>query len=814
MHHLRHALRALLRHPLFTAVAVLTLALGIGANTAIFSIVHATLLRALPYPQPERVLLPWEYSEELRARLGFDRLPSSPGDYTDYHDRSTSFASFASMRAHIGGLNLTGSGEPERVGGVRVGPEFFEVLGVQAVAGRTFGRHDSGPLVVISETLWRRRFAATAGIAGTVISLNGEPATIVGVMPAWFRFPAVPELPEALGFGPEPLVWSLDILTPEQRRRRGGKSIAMIGRLRDGVNAGVAEQELAAIAADIAQTFPASNAGWTIRFISLREQLVGRIRPSLMLMLVAVGFVLLIACTNVANLLLLRATMRHRELCVRRALGATRASLVVQLVAESLLLALLAGAVGLLIGWWILEGLLASPPAALVALTQASVTWPVVLSTFAIALVTGLVFGLLPAWQATRGGMLEGLRDGGRGTVGSRRGRRVRDTLVILEVAVALLLLIGTALLVQTFVRLTRVNTGFRTDRILTMEIGLPRASYAGPNAALFFDALLSRVAVLPGVEAAGVTSALPLTGTENLALSTIDGQPRPAPGQEVITDYRVVTPGYFRVMGIPVVDGELLPEYTRADGPRLAVISETMARTYWPGTHPLGRRLKLAAYDQAAPWYTVIGVVGDTRHTGLETAPRPQVYVHARHDPSEQMSVVMRTAGPPLAMAPAARAAVALIDPNQPVSRISTMDRIVASSVAARRFQMIIVGGFAALAAVLSLVGLYAVVSFSVAERLQEMAVRAALGARPGHIITLVLTDGLRLAAGGILIGIIAAFSLTRYLETLLYGVRARDFATFVVVPLLLLAAALLGCLVPARRAIRVDPTTALKSE
>lgn len=813
MHHLWHAWRGLLRHPVFTAIAVLTLALGIGANTAIFSIVHATLLRALPYPQPERIILPWEYSEDVRARLGFDRLPSSPGDYTDYHDRTTSFRAFASMRRGDP-LNLTGSGDPERIEGVRVGAEFFEVLGLQPLAGRTFGRNDTGRVVVIAASLWQRRFGSDPAISGRVISLDGAPATIVGVMPAWFRFPASPELPRAFGFATVPEIWSLDTLTPEQRRRRGGKSIAMIGRLRDGVTAEMAETDLTTIASDLARNYPDSNAGCTMRFVSLREQLVGPLRSTLLLMLVAVGFVLLIACANVANLLLVRATTRHRELCVRQALGATRGSLVAQIVVESVCLAVLAGAVGLLLGWWILKVLLASQPATMAALSQASVSWPVVLATFAVALVTGLVFGLLPAWHATRRSALEGLRDGARGTVGSRRGRRLRNALVVAEVAVALLLLIGTALLVQTFAQLMRVKTGFRTDGILTMEIALPRSAYQGPAAAGFFDALLARVTMLPGVEAAGVTSTLPLTGTEILALATIEGQPRPVPGREVIADYRVVTPGYFRVMGIPIIDGDLLPEHTRADGPRLAVINETMARTCWPGTSALGRRLKLAAYDQDAPWYTVLGVVGDTRHTGLDSAPRPQVYVHQRHDPYEQMTLVIRTTGAPLAMVPAARAAVSLIDPNQPVSRISSMDEVVASSVAERRFHMIIVAGFAALAAVLSLVGLYAVVSFSVAERLQEMAVRVALGARPGHLLALVLTDGLRLAGGGIAIGIIAAFVLTRYLEALLYGVPPRDSATFVIVPLLLLAAALLGCIVPALRAMRVDPTTALRAE
>ena len=814
MHHLWYALRGLLRHPAFTLISVLTLALGVGANAAIVSLVYDSLMRALPYPEPERVILPWEYSEDVRARLGFDWLPSSPGDYTDYHDRNTSFSAFASMR-NDRGLNLTGNGEPERVAGARVGAEFFEVLGVHPILGRTFDRHDTGRLVVIAESLWRRRFGSDPAIAGRVVSLNGEPATIVGVLPPWFRFPASPELPEALSFAPDPVIWSLDTLTPEQRQRRGGKSIAMIGRLRDGVTVEMAETDLAAIASDLARSYPETNPrDTTIRMVSLREQLVRPLFSPLMLMLVAVGFVLLIACANVANLLLVRATARQRELCVRQALGASRGSLVAHLLVESLCLAVLAGTVGLLLGWWILRIVLASPPATLAALTQSRMSWPAVLATFAVALVAGACFGLLPAWLATRPGALEGLRDGARGTVGGRRGRVARSGLVVFEVAVAVLLLIGTALLVQTVQQLMRVKTGFRTDGVLTMDIALPKSAYPGSGAAAFFDALLARVSILPGVEAAGVTSALPLTGSENLVLVTVDGQPRPEPGHELIADYRVVTPGYFRAMGIPTMDGELLPDHTRADGPRLIVINETAARACWPGANALGRRLKLSTYDQDAPWYTVIGVVGDARHTGLDSPPRAQVYVHQRHDPSEQMALVIRTSGAPLALAAAVRAAVSLIDPNQPVSRIASMEQIVAASVAERRFHMLVVAAFAGLAAVLSLVGLYAVVSFSVAERLHEMAMRAALGARPVDLLVLVLSDGLRLAGAGIAVGLVAAFVLTRYLEALLYGIPARDSATFTTVPLLLLAAALLGCVVPALRAMRVDPATALRAE
>ena len=624
-------------------------------------------------------------------------------------------------------------------------------------------------------------------------------------------------MPEAFGFSLTPVVWSLDVLDPEQRRNRGGKSRALIGRLKPGVSAQAAEDDLAAIAADIAVESPRTNAGWTVRVISLREQLVGSVRPALVALLTAVGFVLLIACANVANLLLVRAASRQREVCVRSALGAPRSTLMMQMLIESLVLSTLAGAVGLMIAWSMLRALLTMLPATLPALAQAGLDWRVFAFTAAVSLVTGLVFGIFPALHCTKQDTAEGLREGARGMIGGRRAHRTRNALVVLEVALAAMLLIGSALLIQTFVRLTRVQTGFRTDRILTMEIALPRLGYPPPRAADFFETLLGRLAALPGVEAAGVTSGLPLSGRENLALVTVEGRPRPEPGQEIISDYRVVTPGYFRVLGIPLVDGSPLPDQPRPDGPPLILINEMMARMWWPAQSPIGRRLKIASYEQSAPWHTIAGVVGDTRYTGLESALRPQVYVHHIQDPNEQMAVVLRTAGDPTALSVPARAAVSSIDPNQPVARVRTMEQVLNGSVAGRRFHMFLVGLFAALAVTLSVVGLYAVVSFSVAERIQEMGLRLALGAKPSHLMALVLTEGIKLVAAGIFLGVVGALLLillTSLLETQLFGVGALDALTFVVAPTILFAAGVVGCLAPARRAMRVDPAIALRSE
>jgi predicted permease len=814
MQTLRHALRGLARRPAFTAIAILTLALGIGANAAIFSVIDAVLLRPLPYRDADRLVIPWEYSAEVQQRLGFDRLPSSPADFADFHRRNRSFESFAAMRSDR--VNLTGGGDPERLSAVRVSEEFFDVLGVQAVIGRTFVPGDSLQVrtVMLGHGLWQRRFGSDPSVVGRTIQLNSEPAIVAGVLPPWFRFPAAGELPEGFGFSATPEIWSLEVLTPDQQRNRGGKSRALIGRLKPGVSMEQAEADLAAIAADIARESPRSNAGWTVRVISLRDQLVGRVRPALMVVLTAVGLVLFIACANVANLLLVRATARQRELTVRCALGASRARLMRQLLTESLVLAVMAGLAGVVLAWWTLRVLVTTLPANLPAVEQAVVDLRTFGFTMVTSLVTGLAFGFVPAYQGTRCDLAGALRDGGRGTIGGRRVHHTRSLLVVLEVALAVLLLVGAALLIQTFIRLTNVPPGFRTEGVLTLEIALPESAYSDATSTAFFGALLERLEALPGVEAAGATSGLPLGGQENVALVTIEGAPRPEPGQEIMSDYRVVTPGYFTALDIPLRHGTWLPEQVRADGPPVVLVNETMARTWWRDQSPLGRRIKLAAYEQDAPWYTVVGVVGDTRQSGLESALRPQVYVHLGQNPSGQMAIVLYSSGNPEALALPARAAVTGIDPSQPVASVRTMKNVIEASVSTRRFNMFVVALFALMAVTLALVGLYAVVAYSVAERIPEMGVRLALGAQPADLLAMVLREGLTLVAAGIGIGLVAAFVLTRFLEAMLFGVQARDAATFIGVPLVLLIAALLGCIIPARRAMRVNPATALRAE
>jgi putative ABC transport system permease protein len=814
MQDLRAAVRALARRPGFFLIAVVTLALGIGGNAAIFSIIDTVLLRPLPYPRADRLVMPWEFSPEVQQRIGFDKLPSSPGDVTDFRTRNRTFQGLAWIRAER--FNLTGTGDPERISGVRVSPEFFDVLGVAPATGRGFVAEDAGGThgIVIGDSLWRRRFGAEPSAIGRTISLNGAPAVIVGILPRWFNFPSAGDLPSGLGFSGDVEIWAADSLTPAQQRNRGGKSFALIGRLKDGVELPAAASDLGAIAADIARESPESNAGWTVHVFSLRDQLVGNVRSALVVLLVAVGFVLLIACANVANLMLVRAAGRQREMSVRLALGAARRRLVRQLLVESLVLAIVAGIAGLGLAWIGLELLRALSPATLTAVAGASLDMRVVGFTVAVSGLTGLLFGIVPALQASRADLNEGLRDGTRGTSSSRRAHRTRNTLVVVEVALAMVLLVGAFLLLQTFVRLLNVDPGFRPDGVLTMEVALPRTAYPPERAAAFFDRVTSRLAAVPGVQAVAVTSSLPLSGTENLRQITVAGRPRPEPGHEIIADYRVVTAPYFSVMGVPRLAGEMLPETRSGSAPLMVIINTTMAETVWPGEDPIGRRIKLTNFDQPGPWFTVAGIVGDTRHTGLDSSLRPQVYVEERVDPAQQMVVVLRASGDPLGYAAVARAAVFEADRDQPAGRIRPMDDVVAESVSNRRFMLALVGAFAILALVLSLVGLYAVVSHSVAERRREMGVRLALGASPLALLRLVLSEGLSLAAAGVALGLAAAFLMTRFMSALLFGIEAHDLRTFLAVPLLLFAAATAGCLVPARRAMRVDPNAALRTE
>jgi putative ABC transport system permease protein len=814
MDEIRTTVRALRHRPGFALIAVLTLALGIGANTAIFVVADAALLKPLPYPRADRLVVVWGFSAEVQRRTGLDRLPWSPGDVDDFTGGNRTFEQMAWVRADR--VNLSEGDDPERIGAVRVSRPFFDMFRVHAAHGRTFVDADAqgGRVVVIADSLWHRRFNRDPAVLTRPLVLNGQPATVVGVLPEWFRFPAVGDLSQGLGYALDPEIWTLDVLAPAVRRTRAGKSFSIVGRLRDGATLDGAAADLAVIAEEAGRQFPASNAGWTVRLVPLREQLVGAIRPALLVLSGAVGVLLLIACVNVANLLMARATARRREVCVRQALGAERRRLIRQLLIESSVLGVAAGAVGILAARWALDGMLAIVPAELPALTRASLDWRGFAFTAILSLAAGVAFGIVPALQVTRRDVGQGLREVARGTLGARTANRTRSVLVMVEVAAAVVLLVAAVLLARTFVRLVHVDPGFRSEGVLTGDVTLPRLQYSGDRAATFFESLVERLAAIPGVESVAVTSAIPLAGAENLRQVTIEGRERPNPGEEIIADYRVVSDGYFATMGIPLIAGEPLPEGPRGGTDPSLVISKTMAERWFRGEEPLGCRMKLTSFDQSGPWYTIVGVVGDTRHTALDIELRPQVYVHQRTDPYPQMSVVLRSAADPNRYAPLLRAAVTALDRHQPVGRIRTMDAIVAHSIARQRFTMSLVVVFAGLAVVLALVGLYAVVSHSVGERTREMGLRLALGASPGRVLRLVLSESLRLVAAGVAVGVVVALGAAQFMTALLFGVRAYDPLTFFVVPCLLLGAAVAGSIVPAYRAMRVDPVATLRAE
>lgn len=814
MHDFRTAIRALGHRPGLTAIAVLTIALGIGANAAIFAVADAALFKPLPYTRSDRLVVVWGFSADVQQRTGLDRLPWSPGDVDDFISRNRTFARMAWVRADR--VNLSGQEDPERIGAVRVSRAFFDIFGVQTVHGRTFVDADAeaGRVVVIGEGLWRRRFNRNPAILTTAILLNGQPASVVGVLPEWFRFPGAGDLSHGLGYTLDPEIWTLDVLQPAVRRSRAGKSFSIVGRLHDYTSIAGAAADLGGIAYDIGRQFPASNAGWTVALVPLREQLVGSVRPALLVLLGTVGVLLLIGCVNVANLLMARAAARQREVCVRQALGADRGRLVRELLVESTLLGVAAGAVGMLIAWWVLRIVLAMLPTEIPVLATAGLDWRGLVFIAALSVVCGLAFGIVPALAATRCDVGTALRETSRGAVGTRIGTRMRSVLVMVEVAAAVVLLVAAVLLAQTFVRLARVDPGFASAGLLTAEVMLPRLQYPGERAAVFFESLIARLTAVPGIGSVAASSAIPLAGPENLRQVTIEGRPRPEPGEEIIADYRAVSSEYFRTMGIPLIRGELLTTDLAATERPSLVISNTMAERWFRGEEAVGRRMKLTSYDQSGPWFTIVGVVGDTRHTALELDLRPQVYVHHGSDPYQQMTLVLRTTADPNGYAPLVRSAVTALDRNQPVARMRTMEAIVAQSIARQRFTMFLVTVFAGLALLLAVVGLLAVVSQSVAERTRELGVRLALGASPRGLLRLVLSESLRLVAAGILVGLVAALGATRFMESLLFGVSAYDPLTFLAVPCLLLATASVGCLVPAYRAMRVDPMVTLRAE
>jgi len=799
---LRFGLRMSLKHPGFIAAVVLALALGIGANTVIFSVVNAILLNPLPYPHPDRLVMVWLDNK----RLGLDQDWHSYPNYADYRDQNKVFEKLAAFNDRR--FNLTGEGEPERIIGAWATANFFAVMGVEPVMGRAFTVEEEEPgrdqVVVIGYGLWQRRFGSDPKIVGQTISLNGAPRTVVGVMPAHFRFPSK-----------EAEMWVPLALSANGKNARGGFSLKSIGRLKPGITITQARADLGTIASRLEQQYPDMLSGYGVNLVPLYEQVVGKIRPALLVLLGAVGFVLLIACANVANLLLARAAVREREIAVRMALGAGRARLIRQLLTESALLAVLGGAAGLLIAEWGLKVLLALSPADIPRLDQIKIDGRVLAFTLAVSLLTGLIFGLAPALQSSKLDLNESLKEGGRSATGGLRGRRIRGVLVVAEVALSLVLLIGAGLMIKSFLRLQQVNLGFNPDRLLTMRVDLAGSKYReGPKAVAFYQQLLGRVATLPGVQAVGAISDIFLSSTPNSANFSIEGRPEVPPAQRIETPIDQVSANYFQVMGTPLLKGRLFDEHDANEAPRVAIINDTFARRFFPDEDPLGKRFKFGGVNSQAPWMTIVGVVADVRRTGFDAEVRCETFLPLAQSPSRSMTLVLRTAADPLSLAKSARAAVWAIDKDQPVYSLRTMEQLLREMIAQRRLNMLLLGIFSVISLVLAAVGIYAIISYSVTERTHEIGIRLTLGAERRDILRLVVGQGMLLALLGVAIGLAAAFALTRLMSSLLYGVSATDPVTFGGISLLLVLIALVASYIPARRAMRVDPMVALRYE
>ena len=806
----RYAARMLSKSPGFTFVAALTLALGVGANTAIFSVVEAVLLRALPYSHAERAVVVWENNRtENRPHNVLN-----PANFLDWRDQAKSFdemAVFSDRRA-----NLTGEGAPEEVPVQTASPNLFTLLGAEAAVGRTFRPDDvkgDEPvrIAILSHGLWQRRFGRSPGAIGRTLRLNGNEYTIIGVMPAdftWF-------VKENSGTGKPAEVW-VPMVLPERLRDRSatGRWLQAVARLAPGVSRQQAQAEMDTIAARLENQYPRFNKGWGATVVPLRDQLAGEIKPALLVLLGAVGFVLLIACVNVANLLLARAAGRHKEIAIRSAIGAGRRRIVRQLLTESLLLAFLGGGLGLLLSRWCVEALVVLSPAHLLGAEKVGVNLPVLVFTLAISLLTGIVFGLVPALEASRVELSKSLKETSRGNVGSSRGRRLRDVLVVAEVGLALVLLVGAGLMVRSFLRLQAVDPGFDAANLLTLRVQLPPAKYSDDaKVVAFFRQATADFRTLPGVRAASAVSALPFADLGAATDFTVEGRPAPPPGADLVTDVRVVDEEYFRTMNIPVVAGRTFSAQEGVEDRKVAVINQAMVRRYFPGENPVGKRIAVEMWDEPHP-AEIIGVVGDARYTELEGELRPMVYFTPPQLAYSSMTLMLRTSGDPESLAPAVRRRILAIDRDQPVADVRTMESWLAESMARTRFGTLLLSAFACLALTLAAAGIYGVMSYSVAQRQSEIGVRMALGAKARDVLRLVIGQGLALVLAGVVLGLLGALALTRVISNLLYGVSATDPLTFGLIVLLLTLVSIIACYIPARRATRVDPLIALRYE
>jgi putative ABC transport system permease protein len=792
---LRYGLRALLNKPAFSLIAIITLALGIGANTAIFSVINTVLLKTLPYKDGDRLVAVWG-----KLKL-VDQVELSPNELTDFRERSHSFAQLAASERT--NLNLTGNGEPVRLEGQAVTANLFPMLGVAPLLGRTFTAEEdrtNARVAVLSYGLWQNQFGGKPDVAGKTILLDGKNYEVIGVMPNEFQFP-----PPVTSYK-QGEIWVPRALETESRR--DAHNLFTIGQLKSDATFAQARAEMDGIARQRQQEDSRREGG--INLVPLQAQVGRQLRPSLLMLAGAVGFVLLIACANVANLLLASASTRQKEIAVRLALGASRWRIVRQLLTESLLLSLLGGGFGLLLAAWSSEAIRVLGADQIPRADQVNVDGMALGFTLLLAILTGAIFGLAPALQASRVDLNQTLKEGGRS--GSAAGHhRLRSALVIAEVALSLVLLVGAGLLIKSFWRLLNVDPGFNPQHLLSVELSLTSERYADESQrAAFYQQLLERLSTLPDVQAAAIVNHPPFSGRRGIDVFKIEGKPEPKGLDDLpLADSRVISPDYFQMMSIPLLQGRAFTAADAKASPQTVIVNQAFAERYWPGENPLGRRL-----SNEDEWMTVVGVVGDIRQSGLDQEAAPHVYAPYLQTPLRRSGVLLRTSGDPLSLVAAVRSQVNVIDPDQPIYNIHTMEELIAGSMSGRRLNLMLLAVFAFTALVLAGVGIYGVISYAVTQRTREIGIRMALGAQSSDVLKLIVKQGMVPVVIGMALGIAGALALTRVMASLLFGTSATDPLTFALIALLLSVVALLACYIPARRATKVDPMIALRYE
>lgn len=795
----RYAIRMLLRNPGFTAIALMTFAIGIGANTAVFSVFNAVLLRPLPYPDADRITMMWL---DNRPQGITEDIASYP-IYRDWREQNTVYEHVAAFRSAA--FTLTGAGEPERIDGALTTANFHDVIGLKPVLGRLYGEEHETPgkdaVVVLSYGLWQRQFGGAPDVLGRTMTLSGVPHEIIGVMPAALRVPSTAQL------------WKPLAPSEQQREARGSFWLPIIGRLKPGVSVEQAQTEMSGIAARLEQTYPV-QAGFGANIVALHEQIVGDVERSLLVLMAAVGCVLLIACANLGNLMLGRTAARRKELAIRAALGARRGRLIRQIVTETFVLAVAGSVLGLLLAFWVTEFFVSVGGEAIPRADTIGIDAPVLLFTLALAVISAVLAGLLPSIHATRSDLREHLQEGGReGASGG--SRRTRSTLIAAEVALAFVLLAGAGILVRTLWSMQQVDRGFDPRGVAVMTVSLPPALYAEPSdVRTFYARLLEQVRILPGVEHAATTTGILQPLVTSSGIYHIEGKPDPPRGQQIEYPIEIVSPGFFDALRIPLAAGRSFSERDHADAPRTVIVNETFARMSWPDQDPLGRRIKAGTAATDSPWLTVVGVIKDIRRADVTRAIRPELYLSALQVTPRTQTLIVRTSGDPAQILPAVRTVLKSLNPQLPLFATGTLEGELSDTLAQPRFRAVLLAGFALIALALASIGIYGVTAHAVHQRTQEVGVRMALGAQRRDVLLLVLRQHVKPALAGVVLGLIGAFALARFLESMVYGVRATDPLTFAAMALTLLAVAVAACWIPAQRATRVDAIVALRNQ